>query len=484
MTPPIARVDSGVDGLNDVLRGGFVPGRMYLVSGEPGTGKTLLGMEFLEAGLEEGETVLYIHGEESQEEILTNGRQLGLDLADVDFLDLGPSSAFFTENRSYDLVDPSSVDDDRYTEEIHDAIREIEPDRVVLDPITQLRYVEANEHQFRKRILAFMRFLKERGTTVVATATLSGESTAHSGIRSLSDGVVELSHTDTGRRITVAKHRGFGQQAGSHGMEITSDGIDVFPSLVPERIERPFQPRKMASGVERLDTLLDGGFDRGTVNFITGPTGAGKSTIATQFLAAAAADGANAVAYLFEEGTDTFVHRSESVGIPIESLREEGALSVRAIEPLALSAEEFAHRVDDKSADVVLIDGIDGYKVSIQGDKQALVGKLHALTRHLKNQNVTVLVTDEVSEVTGMTSATSSNLSYIADTILFLSYVERVGSLQKVIGVLKKRTGGFERTLREFEMDEQGLHVGDALTDITGILQGSSRPDPTLQDHD
>lgn len=485
MEPSVHRVSSGVGGLDELLRGGFVSGRMYLVHGSPGTGKTLLGMRFLEVGIEEGETVLCIHGEESREEILLNGSNIGIDISEAEFLDLGPNSDFFTENRTYDLVEPGTVESDRYTEDIHDAIREIDPDRVVLDPITQLRYVEANEHQFRKRILSFMRFLKERDTTVVATATLESDAGYQTEMRSLSDGVVELAHTDRGRRISVAKHRGFGQQGGSHGMSIGDDGIEVFPALVPERLDTSFDTHRIRSGVENLDSLVGGGLERGTVTFISGPTGVGKTTIAAQFLTEAAAEGMNSIAYLFEEGVDTFTYRSESLEIPISDASDRGAVSLEAIEPLAQSAEEFAHLVKDDvdrtGSEIVLIDGIDGYKMSIQGSDAMLVEKIHSLTRHLKNRDVTVLITDEIPQITGLATATSANLSYIADTIVFLSYVETEGSLRKVIGVLKKRAGGFEHSLREFDMDD-GIHVGEPLTGVTGILQGTPRAHSGLTD--
>lgn len=478
MEPAVSRVSSGVGGLDELLRGGFVSGRMYLAHGSPGTGKTLLGMRFLEAGLEEGETALCIHGEESREEIFLNGSNIGIDISEAEFLDLGPNSDFFVENRTYDLVDPGAVESDRYTEDIHDAIREIDPDRVLLDPITQLRYVEANEHQFRKRILSFMRFLKERDTTVVATATLESDAGYQTEMRSLSDGVIELANTDRGRRISVAKHRGFGQQAGSHGMSIGDDGIEVFPALVPEQLDKSFDTRRIRSGVENLDSLVGGGLERGTVTFISGPTGVGKTTVAAKFLTEAAAEGINSIAYLFEEGVDTFTHRAESLAIPISDASDRGAVSLEVIEPLAQSAEEFAHMVkgdiDRTGSEVVLVDGIDGYKMSIQGDDSTLVEKIHSLTRHLKNQGVTVLITDEITQITGLATATSADLSYIADNIIFLSYVETEGSLRKVIGVLKKRSGGFEHSLREFDLGE-GIHVGEPLTGVTGILQGAPR---------
>ncbi|WP_049888934.1 ATPase domain-containing protein [Natronococcus occultus] len=470
-------MNSGINGLDEIFNGGLAKGRMYLVHGEPGTGKTLLGMHFLEEGLKNDETVLFIHGEESRREILANGEAVNIDISDAEFLDLGPESDFFTDDDSYDLVEPSDIERDRYTKRIHEAIKEINPSRVVLDPISQLRYVEANEYQFRKRILSFMRFLKQHEITVVVTATLYSKPEYDTELRSLSDGIVKLTRGEDGRRAEATKHRALGQMGGDHGMEIRETGLDIFPRLVPESQEHTFTPKRIHSGIDELDELLGGGFDQRTVTFLSGPTGAGKTSTGTQLLAQAAQEGLNSAIYLFEENMETFTHRSEAIDIPVTELREDGALSVTEVEPLSLSSEEFAHmvidQVEEAETDIVMIDGIDGYTISIQGQQQELVRELHALARYLKNKGVTVLITNEISEITGISEATDNQLSYIADNIAFVSYVEMDGSLRKVIGVLKKRTGNFEKTLREFEITGDGIRVGEPLTGLHGILQGS-----------
>jgi circadian clock protein KaiC len=484
----ITPITSGISGLDEILNGGLAKGRMYLVHGQPGTGKTLLGMHFLEEGLRNDETVLFIHGEESREEILANGSAINIDVGDAEFLDLGPESAFFTENDSYDLVEPSDIERDRYTQEIHEAIKEIDPDRVFLDPISQLRYVEANEYQFRKRILSFMRFLKQHEITVLVTATLYSEPEYDTELRSLSDGIIKLTRGDGGRRAEATKHRAIGQMGGDHGLEIRENGLEIFPHLIPEPTENEFTPRSIHFGIEELDQLLGGGFDQRTVTFISGPSGAGKTSTGTQLLTQAARDGLNSAIYLFEENIETFTHRSESIGIPLTEMRQEGALSVTEIEPLALSSEEFAHivkeQVEEQDTDIVMIDGIDGYTISIQGQEDNLVRELHALARHLKNHGVTVIITNEIPQITGISTATNNQLSYVADNLMFVSYVEMDGSLRKVIGVLKKRTGDFEKTLREFDITANGLHVGEPLTGLHGILQGVARTEQesTLED--
>jgi len=185
-------ITSGVDGLDTLLNGGYVSGRLYLVQGQPGTGKSLLGQHFLEAGLQNGETVLYIHGEEQERNIEANATQLGIDLTDADFLDLGPETDFFTEDVSYDLVNPADVASERFIDDIRDVVERVGPSRVFVDPITQLRYIETDEYHYRKRLLAFMRFFESEDITVVASRTRERGTQSSEEIESVSDGVVNL----------------------------------------------------------------------------------------------------------------------------------------------------------------------------------------------------------------------------------------------------------------------------------------------------
>ena len=474
---PLPRAGSGIPGLDELLRGGFVQTRMYLIAGEPGTGKTTAGFHFLERGIESDETVLYIHGEESMAEIVENAAQFGIDIGDASFLDLGPDPDFFTEDPSYDLVDASEIEEERYTRSIREKIRETDPDRVFLDPITQLKYIESSKHHYRKRLLSFIRFLKDRGITVVATATTDATGTSETEIRSLSDGVIQLSRGREGRRIAVQKHRGVGQVDDTHGLEIRAAGIEVFPRVTPQPNDLTFDPVPLGSGVPELDELTGGGFERGTVTFIAGPPGVGKTTLSGLYAVQAAAEGSRSAIYLFEEREQTFVHRCRSIGMPIETLRDEGAVSIETIDPLTMSAEEFAHGVRDEvethGAEVVVIDGFGGYTTSIQGTTDELRRDLHALTRYLSHNEVTTFVTDATHRITGIGSATSSQISPIADNLLFLSYIELDGSLRKVVGVLKKRAGRFEHTLRQFEITADGVQVGEPLTGFRGIVSGT-----------
>ena len=475
MTDRLQRVSTGVPGLDEVLDGGLVAGRSYLVRGPPGSGKTVLGYHFLTEGVAAGERALFVNLEEDEAAARANAASLGFDLDDVAVLDLSPSSEFFAEDQSYSVFASDEVESDDFTERIADRVAALEPDRVFVDPVTQFRYLTSDDYQFRKQVISFMRFLEEQDATVMFTSQ-GGADASDLDLQFVSDGIVELAHDGDRRSISVPKFRGSDKRSGRHGLVIRGDGLHVYPQLVPDDHRAGFTTEPIPSGIDELDALLGGGIERGTISVISGPTGVGKSTTGTQFVAEAARRGERSAVYLLEESAATFRHRSESIGIPVDEMEAEGTLAVEEVEPLALSPEEFASRVrrevEQRDTRVVMIDGIQGYRVSIQGEHDELVRKLHALGRYLKNVGVTVVFVDEIDTVTGEFRATNAGISYLADNVVYLRYLEIEGELRKVIGVLKKRVGDFERTLRAFAITGEGIVVGDPLTGLGGVLRG------------
>ena len=470
---------SNVPGLDSLLNGGFIKGRMYLIRGEPGVGKSLLGAHFLKGGLDDGETVLYIHGEESKRDIVANLSEIGIDLTEAEFLDLGPDTDFFTQGTSYEIVDPADLEAEQITTDIQEIIDDLNPTRVFLDPITQIEYIETDEYQYRKRLLSLLRFLRERDMTVLATKTTSpSEDETFGGTNnaaSISDGLIDLYRHEGGRRVTVPKHRGIGQSDRTHGLEIRQQGLEVYPQIVPDLDRTAFDPYLVSSGNDRLDSLLGGGIESGTITFVNGPTGVGKSTLAIQLLTALGQRGATVGGYLFEESAEQFCYRGDNLGYPLTDLHADGQVSLTEIEPLALSAEEFGQlvtgQVADEGLEAVLIDGIDGYQVSLQGDRERLVRRLHALTRSLKHEGVTVFVTNEIDRMVGVQSVSDMNASYIADNIVYLTYVPGEHGLDRAIGVVKKRLGEFDSRFHYYTLKSgDGIEMGPPVEEMNAVI--------------
>jgi circadian clock protein KaiC len=258
-------------------------------------------------------------------------------------------------------------------------------------------------------------------------------------------------------------------------MRLNDKGMEVFPKLAPEVYRREFVAEVIATGVPELDELLHGGLERGTITIITGPSGVGKTTLGLLFMKEAAGRGERSVVYTLEEEVAILLRRCEAINIPVHAMMKRGTLSVVKVEPLQYSPDEFAylvrHEVEEQNARIVMIDSVSGYRLSLRGED--LVSHIHALSKYLANMGVTLLLVNEVESITGEFRATEVGISYIADNIVFLRYLEMQGEIRKAIGVLKKRLSNFEKTLREFEITRYGVKVGKPLTELRGILSGA-----------
>ncbi|QPV65110.1 AAA family ATPase [Halosimplex litoreum] len=466
-----------MDGLDTLLHGGFPPNRTYMVRGRSGTGKTILGYHFLAAGIADGEPVLYVTFEEPAAELIANAETLGFDFSDLPILDLSPTGGEFTDEESYSVLKPSEVEGESTKSAIADAVEEHGPDRVVIDPLSQLRHLSPDEYQFNRTAASLMRYLKDAGATTLFTSQPDAQQ-ADEGLQYLCNGSVTVSRTDEGRFLEIEKLRGTDFRSGTHALRIDDGrGVRVFPKVSPANHHHASAFETVSSNVESLDALLGGGLERGSITLVSGPSGVGKSTTATTLARAFTARNERAALYLFEESAESFTHRSAAVGLSVSEQIESGDMVVEAIEPLTLSADEFADRVrtevEENDTKFVLIDGTAGYELSLHAEGSDLRKELHALARYLRNIGVTVVITDEIQDVTGGFRASDSHVSYLADNILFLRYIEVRGDVRKAAGVLKKRFGSFESTLRSFRIDRDGIHIGDPLDDLRGVLTGT-----------
>lgn len=470
------RIPTGVPGLDDIMYGGLLPERGYMVVGGPGAGKSILGLHYLTAGEQAGETGLYIALEERASDIQANAATLGFDLDDDTILDLSPDAAAFTsQSTDYEVFSPDTVETPELVTRILDTIEATEPDRVFVDPLTRFRQLTPSAHQFAQFVTGFITYLTSRGTTVMFSAQPDDYGDAID-LQFLSDGTITLDRTDHGRRLAVPKFRGSNSKSGTHTFTITDTGITVYPALESGSPAESLPEGQVPSGIVAIDEMMSGGLNLGSVTFLSGPTGVGKTTLGTQFLTETALSGTDAAMYLFEENRQTFIQRSRGIGIPVDDAIDAGRLSVTEIEPLRETPDQFANRIRqavEDGVEIVMIDGVAGYQLSLRGGDDELEVELATLCRYLKNNGVTTILIDSVDQVTGDFKPTQSNVSYLADTLVFLRYLEIEGELRKAIGLLKRRTGGFERSLREFEITDTGIVVGDPLHNLRGILKGT-----------
>lgn len=466
------RASSGVTGLDTILDGGLLPERSTLVRGPPGAGKTLFGFHYLTAGIANGETGLFINMGEPERYLKNDATAFGFDTDAIEFLDLTPDKEDFHVEETYDVFATTEVEGPSMAETIVETVTAVEPDRIFIDPMTQLRYLVDDPYKFRKQVMAFLRFLE--GTTVVFTSQAT-QTAPDDDLRFLADAVIELTGNNQRRTVSISKFRGSDYRDGEHTLRITDNGLIVSPALRPDIHSQEFSTGSLSTGVSELDSLLNGGLKRGTITLLSGPTGVGKTTIGLQFLTECAGEGTQSVVYSFEESERTLLDRTDAINIPVREMREQGSLEVVEIEPGRRSIDEFTQRVrrdvEDNETGVVLIDSVDGFRQSLLGVDE--VRDITDIGRYLRNMGVTALFANEVHRVTGEFQVTEGGISQVADSILFMRYIEYQGKLRKVVGVLKKRTTDFEHRLRELQITEQGLNVGNPLPELQGMLTGT-----------
>ena len=485
------KVSMGIDGLDTLLHGGLVPGTNALVRGPPGSGKTIFGLYFLSEGTATGRKSLFVNLGEPTDYVQATATGFGLDSDSLEFRDLSPGQDQFASEERYSLFKSAEVEGPGFISELRETIEDIDPDRVLLDPITEYRHLTTDEHQFRKHILGLLDLLKSSDITVVLTSQAS-DSVPDEDLQFLTDTVINLESTSGGRQVTVSKFRGSSFREGPHQYEITDAGIEVWPTLQAGTGGAEIDSDTLSSGVPELDELLNGGLEHGTVTFLSGPTGVGKTTTGVQFLKEAASRGTPAILFEFEESRRTLLERSDAVNIPLREMIDTGNLSLIEIPPDAYAADQFGDMVRsavDEGIELVMIDGVQGFKQNLRGLDPTPTQTLLRVGRYLRSNGVSTIFTNEMHTITGEFRVTEEGLSNLADNVVFLRHVEYEGEMRKVIGALKMRTSDFEHSLRALEITGHGLKVGDPLPHLRGILTGTPEWNggagiPTNQDSD
>lgn len=479
MGPPnIPRARTGVAGLDEILGGGLPTRHLYLIDGEPGTGKTTLGLQFLIEGAKQGERGLYVTLSESRRELLAVAESHGWSLDGIDIFELTTEGTIDVEE-SYTIFHPAEVELQQTVDRVLKSIEERNPKRVVFDSLSEMRLLAREALRFRRQILALKQFFDVRDCTTL----LLDDKTAPDNdlqLHSIVHGVVLLEHValeygSERRRLQITKVRGIVFRGGYHDFRILRGGLRVFPRVLqePERLQ-PSRDR-LLTGSKPLDQLLGGGITCGTSALITGAAGTGKSVLCTQFAREEMRQGGKVLFYLFDERLSTFYMRSETLDVSMEKQRESGQLVLRQVEPTELSPGEFANQVveavEQDNISLLIIDSINGYMQSMP-EERLLPIQIHELLSFLANNGVTCVMTLVQHGIFGNPVGEAADVSYLADTVILLRYFEVSGSVRQAISVVKKRSGNHERMIRECRVQKGGLFVGEPLSEFQGVLTG------------
>jgi circadian clock protein KaiC len=475
-----ALLQTGVEGLDYVLRGGLAPNRLYLLEGNPGSGKTTFALQFLLEGVRRGESCLFVTLSESEQELRTSVESHGWTLEGINVLEIAAPEESLTSSARYTMYHPSEVELAETTRLVLAEAERIKPARMVFDSLSEFRLLTETPLRYRRQILALKQYFSRQRSTVLFIDDRSGER-RDMHLHSLAHGVLSLEcetpeYGALRRRLHIAKLRGRMFREGYHDFLIRRGGIELFPRLIAAE-HRTLEARQLVqSGLPQLDELLGGGLSQGTSTLILGAAGTGKSTLASQYLKAAAARGEHGALYLFDESLTSYLERSAGLGMPLEPLIEAGLLSIRQVDPAELSPGGFAHvlsrTVRQNNTGLVVIDSLSGFLSAMPSERYLLL-HLHELLTYLGQQGVTTLLTMVQHGIVGSTMSAAVDVSYLADTVLLLRYFEAFGELRQALSVVKKRTGRHERGIRELRFDENGITVGEPLRDFEGILTGT-----------
>ena len=479
------KAEFGVSGLDDITAGGLARGRLYLLEGNPGTGKTTIATQFLMDGAKAGERALYITLSETEDELRAGASSHGWELAGVDIFELVPPESLLDEEQQQSLLYSSDLELGETTKRIFESFERVKPERVVLDSLSEIRLLAQSSLRYRRQILALKHYFARSGATVLMLDDLSSESNDRT-VHSVAHGVIRLEELSPEygaerRRLRVIKYRGQRYRGGFHDFVIATGGVRVFPRLVSAEHRKTFEREVLKSQIPQLNLLLGGGMERGSSTLILGPAGTGKSLLALSFVLGAVQRGECAAMFIFDEELGLLIERAKGLGIDLQTMVDSGHIILEQVDAAELTPGEFSERVrscvEERDARTIVIDSLNGYQASMPAE-HALILHMHELLQYLNRQGASTFLTVAQHGLVGDMKA-PVDITYLADTVVLLRYFEALGRVRRAISIIKKRTSAHEDTIREYRIGGDGITVGEPLVTFQGVLRGV----PELVDH-
>ena len=474
--PELAKEPTGIAGLDQVTGGGLPRGRVTLVAGSAGAGKTLLGLQFLVAGARDNaEPGVLLTFEESAAKVAANVRSLGFDLDQLQRDGLLVVLSFRVEPA--EIVGTGEFDFEPLFVTLDEAIGRVGAKRVVLDTIEVLFGAFGDDSIVRGELSRLARWLEERGVTAIVTGERGEKGLTRHGMEEyVSDCVISLDHRVredvSTRRLRVVKYRGSVHGTNEYPFLISASGLVVLP-VTSITLDYPAPQERVSLGVARLDHMVGGGVFRGSTVLVSGTAGTGKTSLGAHLVNAACGRGERALLVLLEESPEQVLRNMRSLGLDLRSWTDSGLLRIWAARPSSIGLETHLAALADLAGQVApsvaVLDGVASLAFAASApETTAMVARQVDL---LKARGITTMMTalgdgDETSAV---------GVSSLVDTWLLLRNAESNGERNRLLFVLKSRGSAHSNQVREFVLTDHGIELVDAYIGPEGVLTGSAR---------
>ncbi|HKQ38081.1 MAG TPA: ATPase domain-containing protein, partial [Verrucomicrobiae bacterium] len=450
-------IKTEVQGLDEVLIGGFALGGFYLVQGDPGSGKTTLALQYIRGRVRAGDRCLYVSLTETRKDLEKACASHGWNLDGIELLDLSRSPANIRGETQVSVFHPSETELGETTQAIIAEVERAKPTHVVFDGLAEMRLMSGDALRYRRQMLSLKAYFEEKGITVLCLddrtfqmGEIQPESLVGGNI------ILERYLPEYGRarrRLFVTKVRGAEFREGYHDYEIANGrGMVVHPRLVAADHHDHFSQEVSSSGIVNLDKMLDGGLTAGTTTLLLGPAGVGKSTVAMSFVIDALKRKQKAAVYAFDEVLGTMIERTEKLCLGkkggVRAYIKEGLLHAQQVDPAEMSAGAFSYEVRravDAGAKIVVIDSLNGY-LNAMPEERNLTTHLHEMFAYLNQKGITTImvVAQHGMILDAHKSANEFDVSYLADTVLLFRYFEANAEIKQALSIFKKRSGPHE----------------------------------------
>src|SRR5664279_3828190 len=475
----LVKAPTGIDGFDEITRGGLPRGRATLVTGGAGSGKTLFGLEFLAWGAQKfGEPGVLLSFEESADELATNVSSLGFDLPQLEREGLLVVDAFRIDRHA--LVAAGGFDLEGLFIRLGRAVDSIGAKRVVLDTIEVLFTALGSASTVRAEVSRLLRWLKDRGLTVIITGERgrSGELTRYGVEEYVSECVVVLDDRVQDelatRLLRVAKYRGSLHGTNEYPFVITDRGIIVLP-LIATGLAYQASNERISTGIDRLDHMLGGGVYRGSTVLISGGSGHGKTSLAGHLANASCARGERVLFVSFEESAEQVLRNMRSIGLDLDRWVQADLLRLWAVRPGAYGLEEHLvqlhRRLDEFGPSLTVLDAMAG--LNHLGTSSSVSATVASQIDMIKSRGMTAVLTALTHDQQGESSTMA--VSSLIDTWLLLRNTELDGERNRQLLVIKSRGSAHSNQVREFVLTGRGTELLDVSIGPRGVLTGSAR---------